>query len=719
MKKEKAVISTLVGISIFSFSFSAFAESPNGNVKKGSQSLEPIIQISKSKGEDQQPKFLKPNRALKQRQMTEGELKRGYKANEVIVKFKQDKSIASLGAAGRVKGLKEFKNLDRKLGIKTLKFDTNVASVNEIVRFLNASDDVEYAEPNYIYKPSAVSDPMYNNLWGLKNSGQTIDGVPGKAGMDIKAEGAWTKTKGSTSTVIAVIDTGTDISHPDLKDNIWKNSGEVPNDGVDNDNNGYVDDVNGWNFFDKNNDVYYDAYEDAHGTHVSGTIAGRANTTGVIGVAPNVKIMPLKFIGPFGGSLDDAILAVNYAKSKGVKISNNSWGGGGFSQALYDVIKNSNSLFVAAAGNDGVNADSTPMYPAAFNLTNILSVAALNNTGNLASFSNYGATSVDIAAPGEQILSTTPENNYEYFDGTSMASPHATGAAALVTAAYPSDTPLQIKDKLMKSVTKLSSLTGKVSTGGLLNAQTAVASTDIDGDIPGVPFTGTSKSSTLNTTSDKDDVYSIKLLKGEKLSVTLSGATGTDFDLYLYDKTATTVNSSQKIVAYSEKANTSNESFTFVAPSDGTYYLDVYAYKGIGSYTANVKYGVTAGTYEDVNSDVSFNGNWQKVSTNSASGGSYKWVNESSASTQLVFNGTGISYTAFKDSTQGIAKVTLDGVSYAVDLFASSPQYKATVFSKTGLTAGRHVLKIEWTGKIHTGAKKTATKINVDSFIVK
>jgi subtilisin family serine protease len=594
--------------------------------------------------------------------------------------------------------------------------------MKDLLQFLNSARDiVEYAEPNYVLKPFAVSDPYYGNLWGLKNTGQTIEGVPGKAGIDIKAEAAWMKTKGSTATVIAVIDTGIDINHPDLKDNIWKNPGETPNDGIDNDGNGYVDDVNGWNFFDNNNDVFYSADEDYHGTHVAGTIAGRANTIGVIGVAPNVKIMPLKFIGPGYGYTDDAIKAINYAKGKGVKISNNSWGGGGYSQALYDSIKNSNSLFVAAAGNSGVNADTNPMYPAAYDLSNILSVAAIDNTGNLPSFSNYGATSVDVAAPGVSIFSTFPESfsygSYGYLDGTSMATPHATGTAALITAVYPSYSTAQIKDTIMKTVTKLSSLTGKTVTGGLVNAAVAVAA-DVDGDIPGVPLKGTSVSSTLDTSTDKDDVYSIKLLKGEKFSVSLSGTAGTDFDIYLYDKNAKTVNSSAGILASSEKTGTSSEAFSFIAPADGTYFLDVYAYQGKGSYTASVKYGVTAGVYEDKNSNLNFTGNWLQVTHSSASGGSYKVVNTEGTSVQLVFNGTGISYKAFKDSTHGIAKVTLDGATYNVDLYSSTPQYQALVFSKTGLTAGRHVLKIEWTGKAHTGAKKEATKINVDSITV-
>ncbi|GHH97556.1 S8 family serine peptidase [Neobacillus kokaensis] len=718
MKKKKRIVSIIAGLGLLLSITTAAGASPQQqtNQKKVSQKVNPIIQIDKNQSEKKRYQFSLSN--VKKRSMSKDDEKRGYKKGEVIVRFKKGQSLEALGTKAKDKGLKVAEHLDKSLGIQLIKFNKNLSTENDIIKLFKSSRAVEYAEPNYILKPAAVSDPYYGYLWGLKNTGQTINGVQGKAGIDIKAETAWAKTKGSSSTVIAVIDTGVDFNHPDLKDNIWKNPGEIANDGIDNDKNGYIDDVIGWNFFDNNKTPYYSAGEDYHGTHVAGTIAGRANTIGVIGVAPNVKIMPLKFIGPEGGSTSDAIKAINYAKAKGVKISNNSWGGGGYSQALYDAIKNSNSLFVAAAGNDGENIDTTPTYPASFNLNNILSVAAISNTGSLASFSNYGVTSVDVAAPGVSILSTFPESYaYGYLDGTSMATPHVTGTAALVTAANPALTSLQIKDMIMKSVTKLSSLTGKTVTGGLINAGAAVSG-DLDGDIPGVPFKGTSVSSTLNSTSDKDDVYSINLLKGEKLSVTLTGTTGTDFDMYLYDKTAKTVNSSIGILAYSEKTGTSAESFSFIAPSDGTYYLDIFAYKGSGNYTASVKSGVTAGVYEDTNSNINFSGNWLKASTSSASGGSYKTVNELGASGQLVFNGTGISITSLKSSSQGIAKVTLDGVAYNIDLYSASTTYKSKVFSKTGLSAGRHVLKIEWTGKIHSGAKKSATTINVDSITV-
>ena len=723
MKKS---LSALLGVSLLVSGLtlgaeSSYAESStNSNVKKATQQLNPTIQIPASKVKKKEKNLFSGSSKKETRRgkITEADAKRGYIKDEIIVKFKTNKSLSSLGDKIKVKGLKLNKTLDKKLGIQTLKFDTNVSTMKEILKVLNASSAVEYAEPNYIYKPAAVSEPYYQYMWGLKNTGQYIDGAAGKKGIDINAESAWVKTKGSASTTVAVIDTGVDIYHPDLKDNIWKNPGEIAGDGIDNDRNGYIDDVNGWDFYYDDDEVYYDEEYDAHGTHVAGTIGAKENSTGVIGVAPNVKIMSLKFIGPDGGSTDGAIAAINYAKSKGVKVSNNSWGGGEYSQALYDVIKSSNSTFIAAAGNDGDNIDSYPAYPAAYDLPNIVSVAAIDNQGNLDDFSNYGSKNVDVAAPGVSVLSTIPENSYAYGDGTSMAAPHVTGVASLVLAANPSFSSAQLKDTLMKSTTKLSSLTGKVASGGLVNAGLAV-SADIDGEIPGVSLNGNSISSTLNASTDKDDVYSIKLTKGEKFTVSLSGAAGTDFDLYLYNQNAKTVNSSDGIVAYSEKLNTSSETLTFVASADGTYYLDVYAYKGSGSYKVDVKYGATAGVYEDTSTNLAYTGNWSKVSNSSSSGGSYKAVNEANASMQFVFNGTEVSLNTLKDNTQGQAKVTLDGTAYWVDLYADKPQYKATVFNKKGLKAGKHTLKVEWSGKVHPGAKKTVTKVTLDSITVK
>ncbi|MDR4949953.1 S8 family serine peptidase [Neobacillus cucumis] len=714
MKKKTTALLVSIGLLLAS-SIPAFAANndPSGtkNFKKASQKINSVIQIPAKNPNSQKVTATFKNNANKQ-----------YKKGEVIVKYKNAYTTDSLGALASKYNLKTKKNLNNST-TKLLTYNANLP-ITDVLNALNASAQVEYAEPNYLIKPDAVSDPLYGQLWGMKNTGQSILGVYGKAGIDIGAEGAWALTKGSTSVVIGVIDTGIDINHPDLKARIWKNPGEIAGDGIDNDKNGYIDDVNGWDFFNQDNTVFDSADGDEHGTHVSGTIAGTADTVGVTGLAPNVKIMPLKFIGPDGGYTSDAILAINYAKAKGVKITNNSWGGGGFSQALSDAIRDSNSLFIAAAGNDGENNDVTPHYPANYDLPNIISVAAIDNTGNLADFSDYGATTVDIAAPGVSILSSVPPlygdyaDAYDYYNGTSMATPHVTGEAALLLSKYPTYTPAVIKQSILKASTPLSSLQGLVLTGSMARADKALAYQP-DSDIPGIPFTGTSVTTTANATNDKDDVYSMDLLKGERVTVTLSGATGTDFDIYLYNNTATTVNSSAGIVAYSEKASTSSETFTYTAPSDGTYYLDVSAFSGSGSYTATVKRGATAATYENTAKEIGYVPAWSTSSNTSASGGSYAVTNTAGAKAQFVFNGTSVSLTGTKYATQGMVKITVDGVSTTTSLYSASTLYKQTYYTKTGLAAGRHVLTIEWTGKAATGVKKSATGVNLDTIIVK
>ncbi|TCP31763.1 subtilase family protein [Scopulibacillus darangshiensis] len=320
--------------------------------------------------------------------------------NEYLVKYKQTKSLSSVKSHYKIKTLKKFPSIKQEL----VKMDHDTA------KKLKEDGKIESIQPNYKYYPmSLTEEPMFDNLWGMNNTGQSIKGQAGITNVDVNAPEAWDITQGSKDLVVAVIDTGIDINHPDIKDNIWTNPGEIPNNNIDDDKNGYVDDVHGWDFYNKDNTVYDAGDGDDHGLHVAGTIAGEENGIGVIGVAPHVKIMPLKFLGPDGGSTADAITAIEYAKKMGVKLSNNSWGGGYYDDALKSAIEDSGMLFVASAGNSGMNTDNRPSYPASYDCPNILSVAAVDNTGELASFSNYGVESVDIAAPGVSILSSFPK----------------------------------------------------------------------------------------------------------------------------------------------------------------------------------------------------------------------------------------------------------------------------------------------------------------------
>ena len=286
-------------------------------------------------------------------------------------------------------------------------------TVETALELYRRNPDVAYVEPNYIRYLNATTpnDPLFSRLWGLNNTGQSVSGTSGTAGADVDGPEAWDVTQGSSTVVIAVIDTGVDYNHPDLAGNIWSNPGEVAGNRIDDDNNGYADDIRGWDFVDNDNEPMD---VQGHGTHVSGTIAAMGNNSiGVTGVCWQAKIMPLRIFDAFGGSATSAriIAAVGYAVNKGAKIINASFGGPDYSQAEYDALSSANSagvLFVAAAGNETANNDTTPCYPAGYNLPNIISVAATDQNDELTYFSNYGATSVHVAAPGQNIYSTVP-----------------------------------------------------------------------------------------------------------------------------------------------------------------------------------------------------------------------------------------------------------------------------------------------------------------------
>jgi len=324
---------------------------------------------------------------------------------------------------------------------------------------------VRRCSPNFKLKASTTpNDPHLSKQWALLGS------------RGIGAPDAWNSVTDATHVVVAVLDTGVDLNHPDLINNLWRNEGEIPGNGEDDDENGYIDDLHGINALSY---AQGPSDDNGHGSHVAGTIAAEGNNgVGVSGVAWHAQIMALKFLGANGaGSLAGAVEGINYVieqKTRGVNIRviNASWGGGGYSEILKNAIErasNEGIMVVVAAGNEGNDNDRNPSYPASYNLPNIISVAAIGERGELASFSNRGRASVHIAAPGVDIFSTITGGRYASFSGTSMAAPHVSGALSLLLAKEPSVSIADIRTRVMESGRDLSSLTNATVSGRVLD----------------------------------------------------------------------------------------------------------------------------------------------------------------------------------------------------------------------------------------------------------
>ncbi len=406
--------------------------------------------------------------------------------NEVLVKFKAGTTatkkaelIAKL--SGKVKEKILTKIMEKQGDQDGIELLTIPGSVADAVLAAKGSSDVEYAEPNYVYHHDATSNDTYytnGSLWGMYGDASSPANQFGSQAAEAWAAGH----TGSSTVYIGIIDEGYMYTHEDLSANAGINPGEIAGNGVDDDGNGYKDDVYGWDFV-KNDNTVYDGTSDDHGTHVAGTIGAKGgNGKGVAGVSWNVKLLSGKFLGAKGGTTANAIKAIDYFVDLKVRHGinlvalNNSWGGGGYTQSLYDAIERANLegiLFIAAAGNDGVNNETSPHYPSSYSNSNIISVASITSTGAISSFSNYGAASVDIGAPGSGIYSTLPgasnKSKYGSYSGTSMATPHVSGAAALYASTHPGATAAQIKAAILNSAVGTASLSGKCTTGGRLN----------------------------------------------------------------------------------------------------------------------------------------------------------------------------------------------------------------------------------------------------------
>jgi uncharacterized repeat protein (TIGR01451 family) len=404
-----------------------------------------------------------------------------YVPGELLVKFKSGTPAVIEQGVHAAMGAVRKRELRLRSGrVTQIRLPHGMTVEEGVTRYRN-NPNVEYAEPNYLRHVMLVpNDTRFGELWGLNNTGQPVNGKKGTADADIDAPEAWDVTTGSSNVVIAVVDSGVDWTHPDLAANIWTN----PTPGA----SGHPGDLHGWDFVDNDNDPT--AEDDiSHGTHVAGTIAAVGNNNlGVTGVMWTAQIMPVRFIDASGnGDIGLEVNAIQYAIDNGAKIINASFGGAGFSLTEYNEIAAANAaglLLVAAAGNEKANNDTTPSYPASYDvpnlshpaLPNIIAVAATTQTDALASFSNYGVTSVHLGAPGTNILSTVnmPTVGYAFYQGTSMATPHVTGVAGLVASVDPLLTSSDIKRSILNSVDVKSGLIDKTVTGGRLNAFGAV-----------------------------------------------------------------------------------------------------------------------------------------------------------------------------------------------------------------------------------------------------
>lgn len=387
--------------------------------------------------------------------------------NQVLVRFKNGVQSVEraqiLSALGGARITRQYEMVP-SLCLVTLPAGQTVAQA--LVAY-NGMPGILYAEPDYLRHTCATfpNDPLFGQLWGMRNTGQT-GGAPG---ADIHATQAWDISTGSRQVVVAVIDTGVDYTHPDLTNNIWTNLGEIPGNGIDDDGNGYVDDVHGYDFYNNDGNPMDD---NDHGTHCAGTIGAEGNNNlGVVGVCWQVRIMAVKIFGSGGSSsTSDEIAAIQYATRMGAQVISASWGGFGYSQALKDSIDGAgaaNIIFVAAAGNTASDNDVFPHYPASFTSPNIVAVMSTDQNDLRSDFSCFGLTAVDLAAPGSEILSCQPGGLYQYMSGTSMATPHVAGACGLALSVNPMLTVAQLKQALLSTADRV--VPGLCVSGGRMN----------------------------------------------------------------------------------------------------------------------------------------------------------------------------------------------------------------------------------------------------------
>lgn len=433
-------------------------------------------------------------------------------------------------------------------------------TTKSVLKTLAEDSLVEYVEPNYVYRINRrPNDPMLGQLWGMENTQNP--------GVDIGAVKAWALETGNQDLVVAVIDTGINYNHSDLKANLWVNAAEANGlAGVDDDGNGVIDDIYGFNAITGSGDPIDDH---GHGSHCSGTIGAKGDDgKGIVGVAWNVRLMGVKFLSASGGgSLEGAIKSIDYATKMGAKILSNSWGGGGFSQALKEAIDRSHAagvVFVAAAGNESNNNDSKPTYPATYDSPNIISVAAVDSRGQLASFSNYGKNKVHVAAPGVNVLSSINTEGYDSWSGTSMAAPHVSGIAALLLSREPNLSNIEVRDRIITTSQKWANLRSKVRAGGIANAY-ATLTNQVAGPDPDDPTNWASVPVSVSSPhpygNNASHSYRVQVPGAQQISLYLE-----KFDTERRYDTLTVKDSTGKIVE--ELSGNLDDSFTAIINGD-------------------------------------------------------------------------------------------------------------------------------------------------------
>ncbi|MEP6639637.1 MAG: S8 family peptidase [Chloroflexota bacterium] len=564
-----------------------------------------------------------------------------------------------------------------------------------------------------------TGEPYWSELWGLDNTGQPVAGVPdsgGTADVDIDGRQAIATTTGSPGVVVAVIDDGVDFSHPDLAARAWTNPGESglgkETNGIDDDGNGYIDDVHGWDFCHNDNTVH-DFNDDGHGTHVAGTIAASLDGRGVVGVAPGVSIMALKFLSndvlADCGADSQAIAAIAYAKSFGVRIANASWGGRGRPQdalPLRDAIASSGMLFVAAAGNDGQDDDAPgtlPNLPAGFDLPNILSVAAIDNTGGLASFSDYGARSVDIGAPGVDILSTLPADSthavgWGWLNGTSMATPHVSGTAALVASMVPS---LAANAVAMKARLMATGKLDRITVGDTVSGRIVDAYRALDIVPPAAAGAPASFSFVPGATMNRTTV-----------------ATHVGWPAATDDRTGVVAYGLQERIGIgpwaTAVASTSGRSVVRTLSFATGYGFRVRAHDAAGNWGPFGAAGaVSAARYEESSAKVSYSGRWSRYHTASASGGRTRYATRRGAAVTFRFTGRAFAVIAPRGPTRGSARLYVDGRYVStVSLYRSSSAPRVMVAGRSWSSSAGHTVRLVLVGTAHH------PRFDIDAFAI-